>query len=180
MEEKSLEDNFSAVKDKYREPVEPVEGESIGEKPVDFEKKVSLEKEAPLVEEKTLAPAEKLAGEKAETVGQKRTETESIKEKFPAEAGVSQSAGKEPTKEEVKPAVAPPSARARKEAERLKSLELQDQIKALSNLAFEKGLDFAIETAKALDNPHILDAFHDNLVDKLYQKLIEQGKLKKL
>jgi len=175
MEEKSLKDNFSAVKDKYREPIgeESIEEESVGS-----EKKVSLEKETPLVEGKTSESAEKLTGEKTEAVGKERTETESIKEKSSAE--VSQSAEGEETGKEVKPTIAPPSARARKEAKRLKDLDRQDQIKALSDLAFEKGLDFAVETAKALDSAYVLDELHDTLVDELYQKLIEQRKLKKL
>ena len=53
----------------------------------------------------------------------------------------------------------------------------QNQIKMLCDLAFEKGIDVAIEEAKKLDSPYILDEFHDALVGELYKQLIEQGKL---
>jgi len=53
----------------------------------------------------------------------------------------------------------------------------EGQVKVLREIAFEKGLDIAIEEAKKLNNPHILDEFHDDLVDKFYQKLVEAGKL---
>lgn len=52
-----------------------------------------------------------------------------------------------------------------------------NQIKVLSDIAFEKGLDAAIEEAKKLNNPYILDEFHDVLVGEFYKKLIETGKL---
>lgn len=54
----------------------------------------------------------------------------------------------------------------------------EKQIKLLTDLAFEKGVVHAIEVAKRLDNPYLLDEFHDALVDELYNKLIETGKLK--
>ena len=56
----------------------------------------------------------------------------------------------------------------------------QNQIKMLCDLAFEKGIDVAIEEAKKLDSPYILDEFHDSLVDELREKLIEKGKLEKI
>ena len=53
----------------------------------------------------------------------------------------------------------------------------QRQIERLSQIAFTKGLDAAIEEAKKIDNPYILDEFHDALTNELYSKLIEAGKL---
>ena len=47
-------------------------------------------------------------------------------------------------------------------------------------MVFEKGVIEAVEVAKKLDNPYLLDEFHDALVDKLYDKLVEQGKLKQV
>jgi len=54
---------------------------------------------------------------------------------------------------------------------------IKNQVKVLSDIAFEQGLDTAIEEAKKLGNPYILDEFHDMMVDELYKKLVEAGKL---
>jgi len=54
------------------------------------------------------------------------------------------------------------------------------QIQLLTDLAFEKGIPHAVEVAKRLENPFLLDEFHDALVDELYNKLIEEGKLKQI
>ncbi len=53
------------------------------------------------------------------------------------------------------------------------------EIEALIQIAFEKGIAAAIEAARAKNDPHLLDDFHDALIDRFYQKLIEAGKLKK-
>ena len=53
-------------------------------------------------------------------------------------------------------------------------------MKLLTDLAFEKGVIHATEIAKGLDDPYILDEFHDTLDDRLYKYLIEQGKLKQI
>ena len=56
----------------------------------------------------------------------------------------------------------------------------EKQIKLLTELAVERGVAHAIEVADKLDDPYILDEFHDILVDKLYKHLLEQGKLKQV
>ncbi len=53
----------------------------------------------------------------------------------------------------------------------------QNQVQMLCNLAFEKGVDAAIEAAKELDNPYVLDEFHDAMVGQLYEKLKKEGKI---
>jgi hypothetical protein len=169
MEEKTLENNSAAVKDKYREP--------INEESVDSEEKASSEKETPLAKEKSLESIEKPIEEKKEAAVEKGTEEKSDKEKPVAEVSQPVEGG---NVEKVKPTVAPPSAQARKKAKQLQDLDRPNQIKALSDLAFEKGLNFAVEVAKALDSAYVLDELHDALVDELYQKLLEQGKLNKL
>jgi len=58
--------------------------------------------------------------------------------------------------------------------------ELKPQIDSLINLVFERDLDIAVDQAKAQNNPAVLDAFHDALVDKIHDKLIQTGKLKPL
>jgi hypothetical protein len=65
-------------------------------------------------------------------------------------------------------------------AQQIKDQPKERQIQLLINLAFEKSVIEAIEVAKGLDNPYLIDELHDTLVDKLYNKLVEEGKLKKL
>ncbi len=66
----------------------------------------------------------------------------------------------------------PPSTRD--EAEEIEELEPDQQVGALISLVFEKGLPKAISVARNLENPAILDEFHDILVDRYYQMLIEK------
>jgi len=69
------------------------------------------------------------------------------------------------------PAVEPPS---------YLSEELKNKVQELVNDAFSKTIDDAIKKAQAVNNAALLDAFHDALVDELYNYLVERGKLKKL
>lgn len=66
----------------------------------------------------------------------------------------------------------------RDEAKEIKKFERSQQVGSLVSLAFEKGLPRAISVARALDDPAILDEFHDTLVDHYYQKLVEKKILK--
>ncbi|PIR71844.1 MAG: hypothetical protein CO145_00155 [Candidatus Nealsonbacteria bacterium CG_4_9_14_3_um_filter_37_13] len=75
------------------------------------------------------------------------------------------------------PSFAPPPA-TRDEAEEIAKFESSQQVGALVSLVFEKGLLEAISVANALDNPAILDEFHDTLVDRYYERLIKEGILK--
>jgi len=75
------------------------------------------------------------------------------------------------------PAFAPPPA-TRDEAEEIAKFEPDQQVGSLVSLVFEKGLLEAISVARALDNPAILDEFHDTLVDCYYEILLEKKILK--
>lgn len=75
------------------------------------------------------------------------------------------------------PTFAPPPT-TRDEAKEIAKFEPDQQIGALISLVFEKGLTEAISVAQALDNPAILDEFHDTLVDRYYEILIEKKILK--
>ncbi len=59
-------------------------------------------------------------------------------------------------------------------------LENDRQLKILVDLAFQKGIDAAVEAAKASEDPYLIDKFHDTLVDELRQQLIEKKKLKEV
>lgn len=60
------------------------------------------------------------------------------------------------------------------------SEELKSKVQELVNVAFSKTIDEAIKQARATNNAALIDAFHDALVDELYNYLVERGKLKKM
>ncbi|PJE73304.1 MAG: hypothetical protein COV00_00540 [Candidatus Tagabacteria bacterium CG10_big_fil_rev_8_21_14_0_10_40_13] len=71
-----------------------------------------------------------------------------------------------------------PSPSTRDEAEEIAKFEPNQQVGSLISLVFEKGLPEAISVARDLNNPAILDEFHDALVDHYYQEMIERKILK--
>ncbi len=75
------------------------------------------------------------------------------------------------------PKFAPPIA-TRDEAKEISKFEPDQQVGVLISLVFEKGLEKALSVARALDNPAILDEFHDTLVDHYYETLIAKKMLK--
>lgn len=64
------------------------------------------------------------------------------------------------------------------DAKKIQDLDKQNQVKALCDLAFQKGLDQAIKTARDLNNAYVLDEFHDTLIDELREQLIEKKRLR--
>lgn len=58
--------------------------------------------------------------------------------------------------------------------------EIRDQVQIYVNTAFEKSVDEAVKQIRETHNPHLIDAFHDALVDELYNQLVEAGKIKEL
>ena len=48
----------------------------------------------------------------------------------------------------------------------------------LVDVAFHEGVLVAIEEARKLNEPFLLDAFHDLLVDKLHDELVARDKIK--
>jgi len=66
----------------------------------------------------------------------------------------------------------------RDEAKEIRQFDPDQQVQALVSLVFEKGLNNAVSIAKSLDNPAILDSFHDALADKYYEKLVQEGVIK--
>jgi hypothetical protein len=53
-------------------------------------------------------------------------------------------------------------------------------IKPFVDLAFEKNIPTAVHVVRKTGNAHLLDAFHDILVDRFYAELIKRGKLQPL
>ncbi|MDO8495776.1 MAG: hypothetical protein Q7S32_04700 [bacterium] len=60
------------------------------------------------------------------------------------------------------------------------SEDLKNQIQTLVNITFTKSLADALKELAKIENPALLDAFHDVLVDQLYDTLVERGKLEKI
>lgn len=53
----------------------------------------------------------------------------------------------------------------------LESLPREEQVKYLTEIVYQKGLERAIAAVQHLHDPYLLDLLHDTLVDELYQKL---------
>ena len=64
--------------------------------------------------------------------------------------------------------------------QQIKAQPKERQIQLLIEMAFEKGVFEAVEVARRLDSPYLLDEFHDALIDELYNKLVQEGKLKQI
>jgi hypothetical protein len=134
--------------------------------------------EVPKVHEEVVELEKRLAEKKKELVEREEVEQhdreiikEVLKEKL-----------EKPTVSKATPPAAPlPTPKAVvKKAKELKGEKKERQIQLLTDLAFEKGVSHATEVAKKLDDPFILDEFHDTLVDELHNYLVEQGKLKQI
>lgn len=76
--------------------------------------------------------------------------------------------------------VTPPAAVIKAEAHKISRLEKNQQLKSLVDLAFQKGINYATEVVRNLDNPYLMDEFHDILVDELHKELVERGKLEEI
>ena len=125
-----------------------------------------LELQKKLVEKKAaLAPEEEKTLE--EIIGQEQKQ-----------GGRALSGGQAPSV--VSSGLLPTPAVIKEEAEKLRGVEKNQQLKSLIDLAFEKNVIYATEIARNLDNPYLLDEFHDTLIDKLYQELLDKGKIEEI
>lgn len=61
---------------------------------------------------------------------------------------------------------------AKAEADRIREEEHHKQIESLVQIAVTKGIINAVSVARHLGNPHLMDDFHDALVDEYYDKLV--------
>ena len=74
----------------------------------------------------------------------------------------------------------PQSGQVQADAAKLSGVEKNRQLKNLVDMAFAKGVAHATEVARNLDNPYLLDEFHDTLIDEFHKKLVEEGKLEEI
>lgn len=49
----------------------------------------------------------------------------------------------------------------------------EEKINSLIEIAFKKGIEKAVKEARKLNNPYILDEFHDRLVEELKERKAE-------
>lgn len=69
------------------------------------------------------------------------------------------------------------AAQTKGKADEIREKEHREQIEALVDIALTKGVLDAVAVARHLGNPHLLDDFHDMLVDEYYDKLLQARKL---
>ena len=90
---------------------------------------------------------------------------------------------KEPTavnQPTVQPQVQLPAKPVKKTTADFKNLDKDHQIKVLSAVAFEEGITKAVDMARHLNDAYVLDELHDHLVGELYERLVKEGKLRKI
>lgn len=69
------------------------------------------------------------------------------------------------------------AARVQQKADDIREKEHHEQVEALMEIALTKGILEAVHVARHLNNPHLLDDFHDILVDEYYEKLVQARKI---
>ena len=134
--------------------------------------------------EQEIARLEQQLQEKKLALGGQETE---IKEEIPSDKEILHEIVKEKIRQNL-PAAAP-SAFGSQPSQPVAPLveppsylnpELKDKIQQLVSLAFNKSIDEAIKEASKTNNAALIDAFHDVIVDELYNALIERKKLEKI
>ena len=65
------------------------------------------------------------------------------------------------------------TVQAQQKADDLREKEHHEQAEALVEIALTKGILEAVRVARHLGNPHLLDDFHDALIDEYYDKLLQ-------
>lgn len=78
------------------------------------------------------------------------------------------------------PTEPPADQDVQKQVKDLKVLDKEKQVQVLTDLAFSRGLSFAVSIARGLNNAYVLDKLHDTLIDQLYEELVKKGKLEEL
>ena len=128
------------------------------ENPENINKQIEVEKLRAEIADMRKQLAEKKAERKPEFFGE--VQQEGVKKAEQAEAA----------------SIGQPSA-ASSAGQSPQSLAADEQVKTLCELAFQKGVESALKAAQELNNPYILDEFHDALVDQLYERLIREKKI---
>lgn len=129
---------------------------------------VQLEKQ--LQEKKAALEQEHPGTMSQESVSEKEILRDIIGERIQRQAPLYQPAPASPSPT-APPASEPPS---------YFSQELKDKIQEIIAIVFDKNLEEGIKEATRTGNASLIDAFHDILVDELYDALIAKKKLDKI
>ena len=99
---------------------------------------------------------------------EKLAEFDDVKETIPGQEAIS----KEELMKEVENMDSDDSLnmQAQSQAQDIKSLEEEKKLKKLLDLARAKGVIYAVNVAKKMDDPYVLDKFHDLLAEQGYYK----------
>ena len=153
---------------------------AIGHKPIMEEKDKNNLLEEVVQEPEPAARPEVSGAELKEAVPAPEAAEEQKENKAEA-LEVLESSGSE--KEKPAPVVAEgvaPATPAGAKTAQVFSAEQETRLNEAVTLAFSEGIEKAIELIKKDDSAYLVDALHDKLVDELYQRLIQAGKLKEL
>lgn len=132
--------------------------------------------ERDLASKRAALEAQKKTGEIQELPHEKETLREMIGERLsPPPAGGPTSSPSSPLPSQPTPPIPTPV-----EPPSYLSEELKNKVQQLVDDAFAKSIGEAIKEARTTNNAALIDAFHDALVDELYNQLVERGKLKKI
>ncbi len=122
--------------------------------------------------EQEIAQLEKQLQEKKANLGQQPEQNESLPDKEILREVVGEKI------QEHAPAYIPkPAPQAQTDDTDSVAPELKDKIQELVNHVFQNSLDQGIKEAVKSNNPALIDAFHDVLVDQLYDTLLERKKV---
>lgn len=131
-----------------------------------------------LAEKKALLERQQAGGTPAEIPHDKEMIAEIIKEKLATTPGVATPPPQQATIVQQQPVPQPPPQAH--DVSSYASDDLHAKVQELVELAFSKSLNEAIGLARATQNAALIDAFHDVMVDELYDHLVETGKLDRI
>ena len=81
---------------------------------------------------------------------------------------------------QYQPAISSAKAKSDGDLPSYLSQELKDKVQELVNIVFGTSLEDGIRAAVKENNPALIDAFHDILVDEFYNTLLERKKIEKI
>lgn len=129
-----------------------------------------------LAQKKALLERQQTGNVPAELPHDKEVIREIVKEKLAATPGIATPAPQQQAAAAQQQPVPQPVPQAH-DVSSYASDDLHAKVQELVELAFAKSLNEAIGLAKATQNAALIDAFHDIMVDELYDHLVETGKL---
>ena len=131
--------------------------------------------------EQEIAQLEKQIAEKRAALGYEAVPDDTMSEKETLREIVGEKIQQQVPQYQPAP-VQPPSVKPSQDDSALSYVlpELKDKVQELINLVFNKSLDEGIKEVSKTNNPALIDAFHDVLVDELYNVLVERKKLEEV